>query len=84
MKINQFKKEEFPIIPTRNGLEVKQVAVDFLKSTGIGLVSYGLSNGDVFEFPDTLEDAVITTRQVRKRLQERRSARHGRQERQAG
>lgn len=66
MKINQFKKEEFPIIPTRNGLEVKQVAVDFLKSTGIGFISYGLSDGDVFEFPDTLEDAVITTRQVRK------------------
>lgn len=66
MKINQYKIEDYPVVPVRNGLEVKRVDVSALKNTGIGLVSYGLNEGDVFEFPDTMEDAIITSRQVRK------------------
>lgn len=65
MKLSQIKAEEMPVVPVRNGMAVKEGGVEALKGKGAGLVTYGLNKGDVFEFPDTLEDVKTITRQVR-------------------
>ena len=66
MKIDQIKVTDIPTVPTRNGLIVRNVDLNALKDTGLGLVSYGLSKGDHFEFPSSAEDCKIVARQVRK------------------
>lgn len=64
MKLNEIK--ETPVIPTRQGLEVKEVNAETLKEKGLGLVTYGLEEGDTFEFPDSMADVKLFTRQIRK------------------
>lgn len=54
-----------PAIPVRNGLTCGEISLDKLEESGLGLVTFGLNNGDVFEFPDTIDDIKIAERQVR-------------------
>ena len=54
-----------PVVPVRNGLTIKEGGIEALKGKGVGLVTYGLNVGDVFEFPDTVDDIKTVTRQVR-------------------
>ena len=65
MKLNQIPAEAMPVVPVRSGLSIKEGGIEALKGKGVGLVTYGLSVGDTFEFPDTIEDVKTITRQVR-------------------
>ena len=65
MKLNQIPEGEMPVVPVRNGLTIKEGGIEALKGKGVGLVTYGLNVGDVFEFPDTVGDIKTVTRQVR-------------------
>lgn len=66
MKLSNVNAADIPVIPVRNELAVTEVDVKALRATGIGLVSYGLNDGDTFEFPDSMDDVKIMQRQVRK------------------
>lgn len=57
--------KDFPMIPVRANLKIEEVTLDALKSTGMGLVSYGCKVGDVIEFPDNKESVRLMARQVR-------------------
>lgn len=65
MKLTQIAAGEVPVVAVRKGLEVKEGGMEALKGRGLGLVTYGLNVGDVFEFPDTVADVKTITRQVR-------------------
>lgn len=65
MKIIQIPAAEVPVVPVRNGLSIKDGGIEALKGKGVGLVTYGLNVGDVFEFPDTVDDVKTVSRQVR-------------------
>ena len=65
MKLNQIPEGEMPVVPVRKGLTIEEGGIEALKGKGVGLVTYGLSVGDVFEFPDTLDDVKTISRQVR-------------------
>lgn len=65
MNLSQISREDMPVVVARNGLKVVEGGIEALKGKGQGLISYGLNVGDVFEFPDTLEDVKTITRQVR-------------------
>ncbi len=65
MKLSNIKATDIPVVPVRNGLTISLVGIETLKESGVGLVSYGLKTGDVFEFPTAMEDVQITQRQVR-------------------
>lgn len=58
--------KDYPVIPVRNGMPApQQVALSALQNTGVGLISYGLEDGDTFVFPATAEDVIIMERPVR-------------------
>lgn len=65
MKLNAIPAGEMPVVPVRNGLAIKEGGIEALKGKGVGLVSFGLKVGDVFEFPDTIDDVKTITRQLR-------------------
>lgn len=65
MILANVNKADIPVVPVRNGLTINSVGLEALKSSGVGLVSYGLKEGDTFEFPTTAADLQITQRQVR-------------------
>lgn len=58
--------QEFPAIPTRQGMTVEEIPIKELKNSGTGLISYGIKIGDIVEFPSSMEDVYIKARQVRK------------------
>lgn len=65
MKLDQISKDDMPIVPVRQNLTVKETNMDALKGKGLGLVTYGLNVGEIFEFPDSVKDVKIIERQVR-------------------
>lgn len=65
MNMMEIKKEDIPVVTVRAGLTIKKGGLEALKGKGQGIISYCLSVGDVFEFPDTPEQVQVTTRQVR-------------------
>lgn len=65
MKLDQISKDDMPVVPVRQNLTVKETNMDALKGKGLGLVTYGLNVGEIFEFPDSVKDVKIIERQVR-------------------
>ncbi len=65
MKLNQISKDEMPVIAVRKDQIVKESNMEALKGKGQGLVTYGISVNDTFEFPEKIEDVKIVERQVR-------------------
>lgn len=65
MKLDQISKDDMPIVPVRQNLTVKETNMDALKGKGLGLITYGLNEGEIFEFPDSVKDVKIIERQVR-------------------
>ena len=64
MILCNINKSEIPTLSARKGCEVRDVQLNDLKTDGVNLVSYGLKEGDQFEFPDTIEDVKLKLRQV--------------------
>ena len=59
MILCNINKSEIPTLSARKGCEVKDVQLNDLRTDGVNLVSYGLKEGDQFEFPDTIEDVKL-------------------------
>lgn len=59
-----------PMIQLRNGQTATEIQLNNLREKGLGLVSYGLRNGDTFEFPSTIEDVKLMERTVNERASE--------------
>ena len=58
--------KDYPVIPVRNGMPApQQVPLSALQNSGVGLISYGLEDGDTFVFPATAEDVIVIERAVR-------------------
>lgn len=60
---------DIPTIATRKGTEVKDISLEQLGSKTDNrnnnvFVSYSLKIGDVFEFPDTVNDIMLKARQI--------------------
>lgn len=66
MNLKQISKDQMPVVATREGLKITMGGIDALKGKGEQRVTYGLADGDVFEFPETIEDVKTVSRQVRK------------------
>lgn len=60
------KKSEIaiPVFGSRTR-EPKPLNVETLKTTGESFISYGLSNGDVVEFPDNADEVVAVEQPIR-------------------
>lgn len=65
MNMTNIKTEDIPVVPVRAGLTVTKGDLNALKGKGQGLISYSLKVGDVFEFPDTVDQVQTITRQIR-------------------
>lgn len=65
MKLDQISKDDMPIVPVRKDTIVRETNIDALKGKGLGLITYGLNVGEIFEFPESKEDVKIIERQVR-------------------
>lgn len=65
MKLKEIRKSAIPTVVANGNLPVKDVTIDALENTGVGLITYGLNPGDVFEFPTSEEDMQFKERTVR-------------------
>lgn len=65
MKLKEVKQTAIPTVTANGNLPVKEVTIDALENTGVGLTTYGLNAGDIFEFPSSEEDMKFMERTVR-------------------
>lgn len=61
----KFANVELPTIPTTGDIKVENVSLEDLMMSGQMRVTHGLNVGDTFEFPDTIEECNVVSREVR-------------------
>lgn len=59
-----------PVIQLRNGQTATEIQLNNLREKGLGLISYGLREGDTFEFPSTADDVKLMERTINERATE--------------